>query len=240
MAAFSLTPGGVFNSLSNGATYSPVPLDSQTQGLINDQATRATSTDYGGLLNKNVQAQGSAAMAAPTPQATAAKFGSAGGDTSTIQAIRNQYNKTAQKSINQVMQRNQWQAPMTQADQLRQAAQGALAQQQVETRNYEGLMNAYNASLNARAQVIGSVLSLGGTGAAVAASAKGNDPAASATTQSALEQVNGGSSRRSPMGATNNDYGGVAQYGDPYKDYGNGYGWFDNGDGAPGYFGRTS
>lgn len=237
MADFSLTPGGVFNSLSKGADYTPVPLDSATQGLINDQATRATSTDYGGLLNKNVQAQGSAAMASqPSAQQTAAKFGSAGGDPSTIQAIRNQYNKTAQKSINQIVQRNNWQAPMTQADQLKQAAQGALAQQQVETQNYEGLMNAYNDNLNARAHVISSVLSLGGSGAQVAASSRGSRPRQQRETPSGIN----GSSRTAPMDASNGDFSSVASnYGDPYMDYGNGYGWYDNGSNGPGYFGQT-
>lgn len=168
---FSLTPSGVLGEIGQNIPYTPVPLDPTTQGLINQQGSEATG-NIGGLMNQNVQAQGTAQMnSGPSAQQSAAKMGGSGASPYMNQAIRNQYNQTAQKSINQIMQRNNWNAPGMQSQMLKQYAMNAYSQQQVETNNYQGLVNAYNSTLAARAGVISSVLGMGGAAAGTAAQA---------------------------------------------------------------------
>lgn len=163
---FNLSPPGVMGNLTGGANYNTVPLDSTTQGLINQQNQTATQSpgQIGGMLNQNVAQRGQNMFSSgPSTSQTAAKFGNAPGSASMIQAIRNTYGNQANKQINQIVNQNNWKAPMTQGQMLQQAAQNAMSQQNVETQNYEGLMNAYNTSINARAQVLSSVFQLSGS-----------------------------------------------------------------------------
>jgi hypothetical protein len=163
------TIANVSSALSGeGVNYTSVPLDPGTQGLINTDTQVATqpTNQVAGLLNANVAARGGQALQSEAQSnQEAAGLGESPG---MLNAIRMQYGQAANQNIQNIMRTNQLQAPLTQSEWLKGAASEALAQQQVETNNYEMLTNAYNAATAARAQALNSILNLGGSLGALA------------------------------------------------------------------------
>jgi hypothetical protein len=78
-----------------------------------------------------------------------------------LQAIRNQYQGMAGKDTNQLMRQNQINAQFQHGQMLSDYARSALAQQQVQTQNYEQLSNAYQQNTMARGQMISSLINMG-------------------------------------------------------------------------------
>lgn len=159
--------GAIFNPAPS-PTYTSVPLDAGTQGLINTQTANASQSpdQIAGKMNQGVAAAGQQAM--QTNEQAQQESAGMGTNPNMLQAIRNQYGAQAGQAISDITKNNQNNASITKANWLQQAAQGALAQQKVETQNYEMLTNAYNDAMMARAQVLSSVFSFGGKAAGMA------------------------------------------------------------------------
>lgn len=159
---------GLFDTVGNafggkGVSYTPVDIDPKTQKLIDDSVTRATASneEIAGKLNQGVNDTGNQAL--QTDQSLKQEAAQTGQDPSMLQAIRNQFNQSAGKGIQRIISNNNNQAQLTKANWLQQSAQYSMAQQNVATQNFAALTQAYSDSQMARAQLISSVLSLGGT-----------------------------------------------------------------------------
>lgn len=151
-----------------GVSYTPTELDPKTQQLIDASVTRATAPteEIASKLNEGVANAGTQGMGAD--QHSNQKLTSMGTDPSMMQAIRNQYGQVANKSIQRIINSNNQQAPLTQANYLQQAYMNSMAQQNVATHNYEALSKAYSDSQMARGQLLASALSLGGSAGGMA------------------------------------------------------------------------
>jgi exosome complex RNA-binding protein Csl4 len=99
------------------------------------------------------------------------------GENSTgLQAIRNQYNKVAGDAVGGIIRQNQNNAAIQKSQWQQQAARSAIAQQQVQTQNYEMMTNAMNQADMARAQVLSSILGVGGMAAGMYAGSHHSRP----------------------------------------------------------------
>lgn len=145
---------------SNGPSYNVVPLDPGTQKLINTQASTATDPNAAAKLNAGVAEAGNQGM--ETEAQANQKAASSGESPGMLQAIRNQYNQQAGKSIQNLIRGNQVNADIVRGQWMSDAAKSAIAQQKVQTQNYENLSNAMNAVEMARAQALSQILGVGG------------------------------------------------------------------------------
>ncbi len=168
--------GGLIGPAAPGLTS--VPLDKGTQKIISDQYGHATAptSQLVGEANAGVDQAGQNFSQPPVQQSNA-QFGGTGFS----DAIRNQYNKVAGKSIYNVKSNNENMESMKRAHSLQQASQSMMAQSQVETTNYEAQMQAMMQADAARAQTLSSVLGLAGMGAGMYA-ANGGFKSSSKTT----------------------------------------------------------
>lgn len=139
-----------------------VDLDPGTKKLIGDQYKHATQSDaqLAGEANQGVAQAGG--MMNQTPQQMQQAAAGMGGGYS--DAIRNQYNQVAGKNINSIVNTNNTNTSLRRAHMLQTAASSAMAQQRVETQNYEEQMKAMMQAEQSRAQVLSSVLGLAGVG----------------------------------------------------------------------------
>lgn len=153
---------------SKGVSYTPAEIDPKTQQLINDSVTRAAAptSEVADKLNQGVNQAGNQAM--QSDQQMQQQAAQTGQDPSMLQAIRNQFNQSAGKGIQRIVNTNNNQAQLTKASWLQQAYQHSMAQQQVATQNYEALTQAYSNAQMARGQVLASIFSLGGTAGGMA------------------------------------------------------------------------
>jgi hypothetical protein len=162
---------GIWGSLTGqGVSYTPTSLDSNAKKIIDQTVNNATAptAEIAAKMNNNVGA--AAQTTQQSDQAIKQQAAGSAQDPSMLQAIRNQYGQVASKGIQRVIDSNNSQAALTKAQWLQNAAQQAMAQQNVEMQNYENLTQAYTDSQMARAQLLSSVLSLGGTVGGMAAS----------------------------------------------------------------------
>lgn len=161
------SPNKLFGS-GQGVTANVVPLDDQTNQLISAGVNRATapSDQVANNLNAGV-GDSTSSLAGPSVDQRAAKTGE---NAPMLQAIKNQYNQVAGKDIQRITNQNRINADVTKSQWLKQYAAGAMAQQNVATQNYASLTNAYNQSQMARAQVLSSILGLGGVAVGIGAS----------------------------------------------------------------------
>jgi hypothetical protein len=158
---------GLLDSLlgGSGPDLKVVELDPGTQALINQQSKNAQAGPgaIADKMNAGVREAGNQAQA--TPDQTQSRAAQTGEDTAGLQAIRNQYMKTAGDAVGGIVRQNQANAAVQQGQLLNQAARSRLAQQQVATQNYEMMTQAMNAADQARAQVLSNVLGVGGMAA---------------------------------------------------------------------------
>jgi hypothetical protein len=155
-----------FGNVTKGVNYSPVELDPETRQRMNDYITRSSRSPEEMAAEQNAGAQQLGQRAFETPEQIQRQV--AGGMTdnsSMLQAIRNKYNKSAQKDISGLMKKNEIDSPLRGAEALKKASEVAMARQNVAMENYSNMVNAYNQSQIARAQVISSLFSAGGTAA---------------------------------------------------------------------------
>lgn len=158
---------GLLDSIlgGSGPSLNIVPLDSGTQGLIKGQVDRATAGPGAIAEKANAGVREAGAQAQATPDQTNQRAAQTGEGSAGLSAIRNQYMKTAGDAVGGIVRSNQANAAVTQGNMLNQAARSALAQQQVQTQNYEMMTQAMNAADAARAQVLSNVLGVGGMAA---------------------------------------------------------------------------
>lgn len=101
----------------------------------------------------------------------AAKEDSFGSDANMNSAIMNKYKHIAGEDIQAQKAQTEANAPVTQTQYIQNAYQAAMAQQQVQTQNYEMMAQAYSDSMAARSQVMNNVFNTGGK---LAATGKAN------------------------------------------------------------------
>jgi hypothetical protein len=151
--------GGLFGG---GPQQNIVPLDSGTSELLNSGVNRVANQTPGQLAGENNQAAQTAAKSfQQSPAQTSQQAAQTGSNPAMLQAIRNQYQGMAGKDTNQLMRQNQINAQFQHGQMLSDYARSALAQQQVQTQNYEQLSNAYQQNTMARGEMISSLIDLG-------------------------------------------------------------------------------
>lgn len=152
--------GGLFGG--GGPQQNIVPLDSGTSELLNSGVNRVANQTPGQLAGENNQAAQTAAKSfQQSPAQTSQQAAQTGSNPAMLQAIRNQYQGMAGKDTNQLMRQNQINAQFQHGQMLSDYARSALAQQQVQTQNYEQLSNAYQQNTMARGQMISSLINMG-------------------------------------------------------------------------------
>jgi hypothetical protein len=160
-----LDAAGRMFSGGGGPGLDVVPLDPGTNKLIGDSVARSGRSDAAIGAEKNTGVQDAGGQGMQSAGDLKAQAAGTGQDSGMLDAIRKQYNNVAGSQINKIVQNNQMTAGLTRAHALQQSAHAALAQQQVETQNYEALSNALNSAEMARAQVLSNVLGTAGMGA---------------------------------------------------------------------------
>jgi len=161
---------GLLDGLTGGSgpSLNIVPLDPGTQNLIKGQIGNSTQNDatIAEKLNSGVAAAGQQGM--QSSDQLNQRAAQTGENPASLEAIRRQYNKVAGDTVASVVRNNQTNAAMTRANWMNQAARSMLAQQQVQTQNYQMLTQAMNAADAARAQILSNVLGVGGMAAGMA------------------------------------------------------------------------
>lgn len=163
---YGLGLGNMFSG--KGVDYNAVGLDTPTADLITANTNHALQSQNQLANEQNAGIKNATGEGLQTNQQLQAQAAGTAQNPAMLQAIRNQYGQQAQQGINSIVKRNELNSPLTQANYLRQAAEMAQAQQNVTLKNYEGLTNAYNKNMTARAQVISSVFSVLGAGGGMA------------------------------------------------------------------------
>lgn len=130
-----------------------VNLDPQTDQLINQSAQG--SMQNSGQLHAQAM-EGTQDAMSFLPQEGMGNVAMSG-------ALTNKYRQLAQNDIDKLSLQQKYLSGQRKAQRLRQSAQQAQARQQVTNDNYRRVVDAYNANMAARAQVISSVLGLAGT-----------------------------------------------------------------------------
>lgn len=160
--------------LDSNAVPAPtiVPLDPQTQGLINQGTAQAgqSSGQFTQALNNNVsQNTNQLGMSDEAVNNLAAKTGTNAG---MIMGLRNAYQGQTNYNTQQVQQGNQINGAMMKYDYTQKMAQVALGQQAQQTQAFSALTNAYNNSEAARASMISSLFQTANAGMVAYAGAR--------------------------------------------------------------------
>lgn len=150
-----------------------IPLDADTQNLINAASKRSQQSDsaLAGDLNAGVT-QSIQSTGLTSPDQTQQRAAQTGEDFGMMNAIRNQYKGIANKDINSVVRKNNSNVPLLRSNLLSQASAYNQAQTQVQTDAFVKLQEANMMADQARANALRGVL--GGVGAMVGAVAAGN------------------------------------------------------------------
>lgn len=154
---------GLFGKAPDPTT---VPLDSDTQGLINESTNRALQpqSTFNDSINQNVDMGRS--LDQDQQHAHQEDVGM-GGDSGMNQALRNQYSSRASTAINKIKARNDMEAQMQRANYMKQVSMAAMGQQRAAVQNYQMLTDAYNQSEMARAQFVNSLFQTANVGMAI-------------------------------------------------------------------------
>lgn len=148
---------------TNGVSYETVPLDAESNQLLNNLGVRAarSTSDFAAEANKGVGQAGQ--MPLQTNQQLDQQLsGFGGGDPHMAHAIRSAFNARSSADVNRIKNQFGMQAEFEKSNAMKQAAQLAAARNKVNIQNFEGLSQAYEDSEKARAEVISSFMSLGG------------------------------------------------------------------------------
>lgn len=199
--------GGVFGG---SPQPTPVGLDKDTTKLINSGAQRNINQTSGDIENQMTSGvQNAVNSIGGNLDQEAARTAQ---DPHLLQAIQNQYRGRTASDLNRFKNQMDMQSRIAKGDRMSQFAQTALAQQQVQTGNYEMLANAYQQNQAARADVISSVIGLAST-AQVMQAAKANRGLNS------FNNNGGAMSSQGSIGGNNNPFGmdeGYGQFANPY------------------------
>lgn len=142
-----------------------VGLDPGTKAII-DQQTKNAVTGPGAVADKmNAGVRDAGMQPQQTPDQLQARASQTGEDPASLKAIRNQYMKTAGDAVGGIVRANQANSAITQSNWMNQAVRNQLAQQQVQTQNFELMTKAMNDADMARAQVLSNILGVGGMAA---------------------------------------------------------------------------
>lgn len=146
-----------------------VPLDADTQHMIDNVSERAADPNYkfAEKLNAGVQ-EGAKSLGGNAELASQADQRE-GASPHMGEAIRNAYSAQSNDSVSRLMRSNQHRAELMKADQLKRAAQMRIAQQRVAAQNNATLVDAYNQQEMARAGFIQSIFQGAATGMAISA-----------------------------------------------------------------------
>lgn len=154
-------------------TPTNVPIDAGTNGLIQGAIDRSgqSTTDFANQSNAGVEE--AAKSGQQTDQQAAQQAAGLGGSSGNInQAIRNQYNTQAGQQVHRLQDTNSQLAEYKKAAALQQAAGEAMARQKVTVDAYSRLMDSYNQTEAARAQMLSSIFGAGGMAAGTAAGSR--------------------------------------------------------------------
>lgn len=154
-----------------------VPLDSGTNSLIDQSVARGgqSTQQFADQQNAGVDQAATQGYGQNPQQAQQhdQSMGYSGADGAVNSAIRNQYRADSGATIDRLKDAYSQQAVFQKNAALQQASAEAMARQKVTTQSYATLMNAYNQTEAARAQVLNSILGAGGmVGGAAAARPK--------------------------------------------------------------------
>lgn len=160
-----------------------VPLDPGTNSLIDQSVARGQQSTQQFADQQNAGVNQAATQGyGQTPQQAEQhdqSMGYSGADGAMNSAIRNQYRADSGATINRLKDAYSQQAVFQKSQALQQASAQAMARQKVTTQSYSTLMNAYNQTEAARAQVLNSILGAGGmVGGSLAARQRGARPTA--------------------------------------------------------------
>lgn len=134
-----------------------IALDEGTQNLSNQMAAQANAPTsfYSGMLNQG-QDRARTSLGESEDQITQ-RASRMGMDPNQMKAIRNVYNQQANTGIQQLSNRNEYQAKLMKADYMNTVSKALLGQQQQMVNQYGLLTNAYMQQEAARAGAINSM-----------------------------------------------------------------------------------
>lgn len=167
---------GPFSPQTTAPQPTIVPIDSGTNSLIDSAVARGQQTpdQFAQQQNQGVeQTANQAFQSAPQARQQDSTQGYGYGQGSINDAIRNQYRAVAGKNISNLESSYSQNAVFQKSAALQQASAEAMARQNVSTQAYSKLMDAYNQTEAARAQVLSSILGAGGAVAGGAAAKRG-------------------------------------------------------------------
>lgn len=168
LAAPFVTAGRALNPLFGGTNDAPtpttVPLDKDTEGMINEGVDRASrpGSEFAGEINQGVSQN--AANLGQNEQQAAQSDQRLGGGAVGADALRQVYNAQSGNTIGRMMKANQYRGELAKADYMNQMSHAAMAKQRVAAQNYHMLTEAYNHAEMARAQFVNSLFQIGQTG----------------------------------------------------------------------------
>jgi hypothetical protein len=141
-----------------------IKIDPQTNQLIDEGIQRAGQTPDQIAARHLEGVDQAAGLARQSDQQAAQQQASLGYSSPGMnQAIRNQYNSQAGQEINRLKNAYGQNAEFEKSAQIQQAFAQAQARQNVTLQSYSRLMDAYNATEGARAQMLSSILGAGGS-----------------------------------------------------------------------------
>ena len=185
---------GKFTGMGQAPDPTIVPLDADTQGLLNQSVDRASRPDaeFAASLNQGaVIGAGQLGQSEMQGQQEAQRLGDTYSD-----AIRQSYASRANDSVGRLIRANEYKAKLQKGDQMRQMSQAAMAQQNVATQNYAMLTEAFNQSEMARANFVSQIFQTGNQAMVMKAaqSRKASQQATSPSMTDEFEQPEIGSS----------------------------------------------
>lgn len=141
-----------------------IPLDPYTQGLVGDIKDRAANMTEEGVNQELTEpAITASAQFEQTPQMASQEAARTGNSPGTIDAIRNIYRQNNARDIERFKNQMNVQSKLTYGERLNRASGINQMANQVNLNNMELQGQAYRQNQMARAQVISSILDLGGT-----------------------------------------------------------------------------
>ena len=194
-----------------------VPLDSGSQGLLNQDTTLANQSNsaYAGILNNGIS-EGAHSLSQSDAQMN--QEGQRNSlDPNYLASLRSAYGQQANSAIQRIKSQNDYNGAMMKADFMQKMAGTLLGQQQAQVQNYSFLTNAYNQSEQARAALINSLFQMSNTGmATMAANSSAPAPNMTGEGRQTGSQVGSqiGSQVGMPQSAGSVNYGG--SYGEQF------------------------
>jgi hypothetical protein len=152
---------GLFQSETPTPNY--VPLNQQSQGLLNDMVSNATSPTQSWADRANQGVSNASQLGIQSAPAESMQANT-GVDPSMHQALRNAYQGQANKQIGDIMNKNSFNSQIAKANYSSSINQALQGQAQTHVNNYQQLTDAYNQSESARAQFVSAISGLANYG----------------------------------------------------------------------------